>query len=253
MTSDSATLDHTEEDGNKIQAAEVAGVRNALISSPGSEKPYGVRRERDHVQTLFGTPATETVMEQRVPSSATNKTASTPTPSDPHHLAVRSAELITSSATLSALAAGQTQSVQIVTAISTVKATASAAAQDGSMPVDTKIALGVGIPVGVILIIVLIIGGFMLGRRPAKREKKSTVNMWRRLWRKTGEKKQDAEIQDPLCLLASQEKHELPGDRAPGELATTYNIQELPEERRLVELPQTSPVEVPRRSPVELE
>lgn len=201
-----AEPDHTEEEGNKIQSAEVVGVRNALISLPGPEK--------------F---------------------------SDPHHLAVRSAELITSSAT------GQTRSVQIVTAISTVKATASAAAQDGSMPVDTKIALGVGIPVGVILIIVLVVGGFMLGRRPAKREKNSTNNWWRLLRKRTGKENQDAEIPDPLFLLASQEKHELSGDRAPGELETTYNIQELPEERRLVELPQTCPVDLSQRSPVELE
>lgn len=261
MESDSVTSGQADQERSLTQLMRASETSVHPLNSEGIKRR--LRERGDSMHTVFTRPAVEvtvklkprrivegtnatpsdfkidvdSVVSNFLSTDASNEasfTASEDTTSSPSQV------VVTSITTIPATAPGQTPS--IVTRVSTILAVESAATpdQDGSMPNDTKIALGVGIPAGIILVIVLVIGGFIFGRRAAK----SANTGRRRLWKSSGKNKQACDIPERLCLLASREKPELWGGRPPQELPTQYNVQELPEERRVVELPQKSPVKL---------
>lgn len=144
-------------------------------------------------------------------------------------------QTITSLITKSPTVPGQTPIIQTTILVSTIFPEA-----EGSVPteesrglqINVKIALAVGIPVGVVGIAILIISGFLLGRLASRLKKDRSRNIEEQsLWR-AQDSNQSLETR-PLSV--DDQVHELP---------TKYNIQEMPEERRPIEVSQRSPVEL---------
>lgn len=144
-------------------------------------------------------------------------------------------QTITSIITKSATISGQSPIIQTTILVSTIFPEAGGSApraESRGLKINVKIALAVGIPVGVVGIAILIISGFLLGRLASKFKRDRSRNIEEQSLWATRESNQSSETSN---LPVDDQVHELP---------TKYNIQEMPEERRPIEVSQRSPVEL---------
>lgn len=143
-------------------------------------------------------------------------------------------QTITSLITKSGTISGQSPIVQTTTLVSTIFPEIGGPAsvdESRGLRVDVKIALAVGIPVGVVGIAILIISGFLLGRLASKFKRDRSRNT------------EEQSLWAAQESIQSSETSQLPVDQL-HELPTKYNIQEMPGERRPIEVSQISPVEL---------
>lgn len=128
-----------------------------------------------------------------------------------------------------------TSTVTTVTHITTVSASdvTSLSTQRAIIQSDTKIELGIGLPVALLITVVLLTAAYIIGRRSTEPEAMSWFGWCVSLIWKSKERHSS-------YLLPSVKRYELPADYSRQGLPTSFNVQEMGDQKNHVEMPPRS-------------